>query len=178
MADATQLDCADRTPREVLAAIGDSIGKSRTAYPTEACIPCGAVIHVGFFFDGFGRHRDFDDPATSRYSNICRLWEAHRENKDPRRKDFPNQFWYPFYYSGLGTDLNKEAREGLVTSAVMKAGKEAATAAEKKAVDIGKKVAGVDRLAVKPQSALSDGVKKGHHVVWRNDAACRGYRSP
>ncbi|RQZ57699.1 hypothetical protein DF052_28250, partial [Burkholderia glumae] len=89
MADATQLDCADRTPREVLAAIGDSIGKSRTAYPTEACIPCGAVIHVGFFFDGFGRHRDFDDPATSRYSNICRLWEAHRENKDPRRTGFP-----------------------------------------------------------------------------------------
>ncbi|ACR30689.1 DUF2235 domain-containing protein [Burkholderia glumae] len=157
MADTTQLDPADRTSIDVQTAIGEK----RRAYPTDACIPCGAVIHIGFFFDGFGRHRDHDDPATSRYSNICRLWEAHRDNKDRRREKTPNQFWYRFYYSGLGTDLNKEAREGLVTSAVMKAGKEAATAAEKKAVDIGKKVAGVDRLAVKPQSALSDGVKKG-----------------
>lgn len=157
MADATQLDPADRTPREVLAAIGEN----RQAYPSDACIPCGAVIHIGFFFDGFGRHRDFDDSATSRYSNICRLWEAHRDNKDKRREKTPNQFWYPFYYSGLGTDLNKEAREGLVESAVMKTVKEAAKAAGTKAVGVGKKATGIDRLSVKPESAISEGVKKG-----------------
>ncbi|WP_179402251.1 DUF2235 domain-containing protein [Burkholderia guangdongensis] len=157
MADPIQLDPADQTPRGVLAAIGEN----RKAYPSDTCIPCGAVVHIGFFFDGFGRHRDHDDPATSRYSNICRLWEAHRDNKDKWREKTPNQFWYPFYYSGLGTDLNKDAREGVVTSAILKVGKEATKAAGKKAVDIGKKVAGVDRLSVKPESALTDGVKKG-----------------
>lgn len=157
MADTTQIDPADRTPHEVIAAIGEN----RSAYPSTDCIPCGAVIHIGFFFDGFGRHRDFDDPTTSRYSNICRLWEAHRENTDLRRPKTPNQFWYRFYYSGLGTDMNEEAREGLVTSAVLKTGKEIGKSAEKKAVGIGKKVAGVDRLAIKPQSAISVGVKKG-----------------
>lgn len=160
MTDTNHIDPADQTPREVLAAVGDSVGSSRKAYPSDRCIPCGAVIHIGFFFDGFGRHRDFDDPATSRYSNICRLWEAHRENTDLRRPKNPNQFWHRFYYSGLGTELNKEAKEGLVTSAVMKASKEIAKSTERKAVGIGKKVVGVDRLALKPESAIGKAVKK------------------
>lgn len=157
MTDTKQLDPADRTPVDVLTAIGEK----RPAYRNDACIPCGAVIHIGFFFDGFGRHRDFDDPATSRYSNICRLWEAHRDNKDRRRQKMPNQFWYPFYYSGLGTELNEEARDGVVTSALVKAGKQAAKVTGEKAIGVGKKVTGADRLSVKPQSAITDGVKKG-----------------
>ena len=138
MAETNQIEAADQTPREVLAAIGDAFGSGRKAYPSDECIPCGAVVHIGFFFDGFGRHRDVDDPATSRYSNICLLWEAHRDNRDVRRKDFPNQFWHRFYYSGLGTQLNEEARDGLVTSAVMKASKEIAKSTERKVVGIGK----------------------------------------
>lgn len=73
MTDRNPLDPADRTPPEVRAAIGEN----QKAYPKDDCIPCGAVIHIGFFFDGFGRHRDYDDKNTSRYSNICRLWESH-----------------------------------------------------------------------------------------------------
>jgi len=145
MTDTIQLDSADRTPVDVLTAIGEK----RTAYRNDACIPCGAVIHIGFFFDGFGRHRDFDDPATSRYSNICRLWEAHRDNDDSRREIMTNQFWYPFYYSGLGTELNEEARDGLVTSALVKAGKQAAKVTGEKAIGVGVKVTGADRLSVK-----------------------------
>lgn len=157
MVDSTQLDPDDRTPIEILAAIAEN----RQALPSDRCIPCGAVIHIGFFFDGFGRHRDFDDPATSRYSNICRLWEAHRDNLDSRRQDRPSQFWHRFYYSGLGTELNKDASEGLITSAVLKSGKGAVRAAERKAVDFGSKVAGVDRLTVKPQRAISEAIKDG-----------------
>lgn len=156
MAEPTQLDSADRTPRWVLAALGEK----RNAYRSDACIPCGAVVHIGFFFDGFGRHRDHDDPATSRYSNVCRLWEAHRDNKDKRRGKVPNQFWYRFYYSGLGTELNKDAREGLVTSALAKVASESTTIAEEKGIDIGKKVTGVDRLSIDPEGALMDGAKQ------------------
>src|SRR5437868_705904 len=122
MADKAIRDPVDSTPPEVRAAIGEN----QKAYPHDECIPCGAVIHVGFFFDGFGRHRDYDGKNTSRYSNICRLWEAHRDNEDPRREQQSNQFWYPFYYSGLGTELNKEARDGQIVSAAFKLGKHAA----------------------------------------------------
>ncbi|MEF9440237.1 hypothetical protein OWT26_08260 [Burkholderia sp. 1A5] len=44
MADKHMLDPADRTPPEVRAAIGEK----RKAYPQDDCIPCGAVMHVGF----------------------------------------------------------------------------------------------------------------------------------
>ncbi|TAM00110.1 MAG: hypothetical protein EPN70_23380 [Paraburkholderia sp.] len=142
MADAAQLDPADRTPLEVLVAMGEN----RSAFPNDACIPCGAVIHMGFFFDGFGRHRDHDDPATSRYSNICRLWESHRDNKDERRKVIQNQFWYPFYYSGLGTELNREAREALVSPVAFKTMSAGAKALQAK---------------IDPRDTVKDGVKKG-----------------
>ncbi|MFJ2992480.1 hypothetical protein [Pandoraea sp. NPDC087047] len=157
MSNTTQLDPADQTPPHVLAAIGEN----RKAFPSDACIPCGAVIHIGFFFDGFGRNRDLDDPLTSRYSNICRLWEAHRDNKDDRRKEQPNQFWYPFYSSGLGTVLNAEAQNALKGSALTKLAYEGAKTTADKATDIGKKIIGADRLSISPKSNLTDGFKKG-----------------
>ncbi|WP_042273113.1 DUF2235 domain-containing protein [Paraburkholderia heleia] len=157
MAETTQLDPADRTPVEVKAAIGEN----QKAFPNDDCIPCGAVVHMGFFFDGFGRHRDHDDKTTSRYSNICRLWEAHRDNIDQRRKKTPNQFWYPFYYSGLGTDLNQEAKVGQVKSAGIKLAAESAKAIQGKAISAGKKITGIDRLEIKPKDAIADGFKKG-----------------
>lgn len=152
-----QLDRDDQTPIDVLT----SLAEQHKPFPKDQCIPCGAVIHVGFFFDGFGRHRDQDDPSTSRYSNICRLWEAHRDNKDRRRKEQPNQFWYRFYFSGLGTELNKEARDGLVTSALVKVAQQGAIAAGAKASDLVKKTTGADRLLIAPKSTLSTGFKDG-----------------
>jgi len=155
--DKTILGPEDRTPPEVRAAIGEN----QKAYPHDECIPCGSVIHVGFFFDGFGRHRDYDDKNTSRYSNICRLWEAHRENKDRRRRQEPNQFWYRLYYSGLGTELNEDARNGQIVSAAFKLGKQGATAAGSIAVSTGKKVTGVKRLPIDPKGTITEGLKKG-----------------
>ncbi len=116
MVDLTQIDPADRTPGKVL----DGMLMAHTPYQRDECIPCGAVIKMGFFFDAFGRHRDHDDPSTSRYSNICRLWEAHRNMQDRRRQQMPNHFWYRFYYSGLGTELNEDAANSEIVSAAVK----------------------------------------------------------
>lgn len=157
MTEGNQLDPADQTPYEVI----DAIGTNAKAYSSDSCIPCGAVVHIGLFFDGFGRHRDQDDKSTSRYSNICRLWEAHRENNDRRRDRTPNQFWYRLYYSGLGTDLNEEARKGTVVSAIGGKALGAAKSQVSKVEKIGEKVAGVDRVHLDPKSALTDGFKKG-----------------
>jgi hypothetical protein len=102
MAEPTTLDPADQTPLKVL----EGMLATHKPYKNDECIPCGAVIKMGFFFDGFGRHRDHDSPSTSRYSNICRLWEAHCERLDKRQRGMANQFCCRFYYSGLGTELN------------------------------------------------------------------------
>jgi hypothetical protein len=159
MVDPTLLDPADRTPLKVL----EGMLATHKPYKHDECIPCGAVIKMGFFFDGFGRHRDHDDPSTSRYSNICRLWEAHRDMLDRRQRSMPNQFWFPFYFSGLGTELNKDAANNEIASAASKV----AIAVGKVAVDSAKntaaKVTGVDRLldlknapAKAVKNALSD----------------------
>jgi len=116
MTEASTFDHVDSTPGRVF----DGMIMSHTACKRDKPLPCGAIVKMGFFFDGFGRHRDIDDPTTSRYSNICRLWEAHRNNLDSRRKDSPNEFWYRFYYSGLGTPLNKDAENCEIVSAAVK----------------------------------------------------------
>ncbi|WP_232449212.1 DUF2235 domain-containing protein [Burkholderia ubonensis] len=116
---------------------------------------------MGFFFDGFGRHRDYDDKNSSRYSNICRLWEAHRNITDRRRRSVPNQFWYRFYFSGLGTELNEDVRDGLAESAMLKLAVEGVKAAETTAVSVGKNVTGLNRLPINPERAITDAVKKG-----------------
>ncbi|WP_232231985.1 DUF2235 domain-containing protein [Burkholderia sp. WSM2230] len=142
MTDQKQIDSADRTPLRVL----DGMIASLKPYKHDECIPCGAVIKMGFFFDAFGRHRDHDDPSTSRYSNICRLWEAHRDNLDTRRKDMPNQFWYPFYYSGLGTELNKDAANSDIISAAAKTATAVGKSTIQSAKSTAQKVVGVDKL--------------------------------
>ncbi|AZG16116.1 DUF2235 domain-containing protein [Cupriavidus pauculus] len=142
MTDSWKIDPADATPHEVY----DGMLVSHKALKRDECIPCGAIVKMGFFFDGFGRHRDQDDPKTSRYSNICRLWEAHRDNDDSRRKDFPNQFWYPFYYSGLGTPLNKDAENSEIISGATKAGKSAVNLATKTATNTATKATGVSKI--------------------------------
>ncbi|PZR39098.1 DUF2235 domain-containing protein [Paraburkholderia fungorum] len=100
----SRLDKDDATPQSVYRQV---MAQESAAYPKGDCIPCGATIRVGFFFDAFGRSRDVDDQSSSEYSNISRLFEAHRDIKDFRRP--VNQFWFRFYYSGLGTPLNEDA---------------------------------------------------------------------
>ncbi|ANB74873.1 hypothetical protein AYM40_20685 [Paraburkholderia phytofirmans OLGA172] len=142
MGDPTQLDPSDRTPLKVL----DGILAAHKPYKKDDCIPCGAVIKMGFFFDGFGRNRDHDDPSTSRYSNICRLWEAHRDMRDTRRQKMLNQFWYPFYYSGLGTELNKDAANNEIISAAVKTATAVGKSAANSAKSTAQKVVGVDKV--------------------------------
>jgi hypothetical protein len=138
MADKIQLDPDDETPMSVFLQI---VGQSASMYPMRECMPCGATVHMGFFFDSFGRHRDIDDKFSSQYSNVCRLWEAHRDMKDGRRP--VNQFWYPFYYSGLGTPLNEDAKSNAWINAGMAAAKMAVKKAAKTAKAVGQSVARV-----------------------------------
>jgi len=142
MADTNEIDPVDRTPIKVI----DGMLAEHTPYKHDECIPCGAVIKMGFFFDGFGRNRDHDDPNTSRYSNICRLWEAHRDMLDRRRQSMPNQFWYRFYYSGLGTELNKDAENNVIVSASVKAATAAGKMATKSAQSTVQKITAVDKV--------------------------------
>ncbi|WP_367303866.1 phospholipase effector Tle1 domain-containing protein [Burkholderia multivorans] len=157
--DDSVLHPVDRTPKTVRT----KRANSELAYKHDDCIPCGGIVHMGFFFDGFARHRDMDDPDTSRYSNICRLWEAHRTNIDPRRKDAPyaNQLWYRFYYSGLGTELNAEAASGAVESAALKAVKGTVGAVGDKLKALPGKIAGTERLKIDPANAAEEAIKKG-----------------
>ncbi|HDR9509079.1 hypothetical protein C5615_24170 [Burkholderia cepacia] len=129
MAERVKLDPDDATPASVYMQI---VNQNAAMYPKGDCMPCGATIRMGFFFDAFGRNRDIDDKSSSQYSNIARLWEAHRDIEDPRRP--ANQFWYRFYYSGLGTPLNEDAKSSVLANlgiaAAKMAGKKAASGAK------------------------------------------------
>ncbi|UVE66664.1 DUF2235 domain-containing protein [Burkholderia pyrrocinia] len=129
MAERVKLDTDDATPASVYMQI---VNQNAAMYPKGDCMPCGATIRMGFFFDAFGRNRDIDDKSSSQYSNIARLWEAHRDIEDPRRP--ANQFWYRFYYSGLGTPLNEDAKSSVLANlgiaAAKMAGKKAASGAK------------------------------------------------
>lgn len=118
MAEKVKLDPDDATPTSVYMQI---VNQNATMYPKGDCMPCGATIRMGFFFDAFGRNRDIDDHSSSQYSNIARLWEAHRDIEDPRRP--ANQFWYRFYYSGLGTPLNEDAKSSVAANMTAAAAK-------------------------------------------------------
>jgi hypothetical protein len=65
--------------------------------------PCEHTLRIGFFFDGFGRHR-IKDMQTGRVSNIGKLFLAH-----PERQADGAQFSYrAFYASGLGEDFSAD----------------------------------------------------------------------
>ncbi|MCU9955253.1 DUF2235 domain-containing protein [Burkholderia sp. BKH01] len=132
MAERIKLDPDDATPMSTYMQL---VRQDASMYPKGDCLPCGATIRMGFFFDAFGRSRDIDDKSSSQYSNICRLWEAHRDNDDRHRP--VNQFWYRFYYSGLGTPLNESAK----SNDWVNAGVAAAKMVGKKALSGAKSVA-------------------------------------
>ncbi|WP_296224968.1 phospholipase effector Tle1 domain-containing protein [Ralstonia sp. UBA689] len=135
MNERVKLDPDDATPLDVYTTL---MAHSASDYPRGDCLPCGATIRMGFFFDAFGRHRDVDDKTSSQYSNICRLWEAHRTMVDKRRP--VNQFWLRFYYSGLGTPLNEDAESNAWINAAVAAAKLGAKQGQKTAKAVGESV--------------------------------------
>lgn len=78
------------------ARVGGDGGKSPAA-------PCGATLHIGFFFDGFARNLE-QDLQTNRLSNIGRLFLAHPNDLDASTASF-KQF-KRFYISGLGAPFD------------------------------------------------------------------------
>lgn len=140
MAEKMQLPLVDRTPATVL----KKMVENEAAYPKDDCDECGAVIRIGFFFDGFGRHRDEDAFNPTYYSNICRLWEAHCEASDPSRPQ--KQHWFRFYYSGLGTDLNEDAKVKKLNYAAAVGAKAALAEGGKALTSAGKNIARLDEV--------------------------------
>lgn len=141
MADqAVQLPAVDRTPASVLKAMVEQ----DAAYPKDDCLECGAVIRIGFFFDGFGRNRDADLPHPTLYSNISRLWEAHYAPKDGGRPE--KQYWFRFYCSGLGTELNEDATDDSLFYGVTVAGNKMLSEAAKNLKSAGKNITRMDEI--------------------------------
>lgn len=64
---------------------------------------CARTLKVGFFFDGFGRHR-IKDMQTGRVSNIGKLYMAHSDYA----LDDSLQSYRKFYASGLGEDFSAD----------------------------------------------------------------------
>lgn len=134
------LSGVDRTPASVLKAMT----RNEEAYPRKDCNECGAVIRIGFFFDGFGRNRDADEAHPTFYSNICRLWDAHYDQKDTGRP--VNQFWFRFYYSGLGTELNEDAKNDDFIYGATVAGKKLLSEGGKRLSSAGKNITRLDEV--------------------------------
>ncbi|WP_439860572.1 hypothetical protein [Pseudomonas sp. MBLB4136] len=64
---------------------------------------CEHTLRVGFFFDGFGRHR-LKDMQTGRVSNIGKLYMVHADYGE----DGALFSYRKFYASGLGEDFSAE----------------------------------------------------------------------
>ncbi|AOR68230.1 hypothetical protein BBJ41_12180 [Burkholderia stabilis] len=180
MAERIKLDPDDATPASVYAQIAN---QNATMYPKGDCMPCGATIRMGFFFDAFGRHRDIDDKSSSQYSNIARLWDAHRDTEDPKCP--ANQFWFRFYYSGLGTPVNESAKANewinASVAAAKMAGKKALSGAESTAksfmrVNTAIKQASVKKRVDDVKKQLLDGFLEGDFSLRPIDKAFQDLR--
>lgn len=64
---------------------------------------CEHTLRIGFFFDGFGRHR-IKDMQTGRVSNIGKLYMAHSDYGE----DDALFSYRKFYASGLGEDFSAD----------------------------------------------------------------------
>jgi hypothetical protein len=64
---------------------------------------CEHTLRIGFFFDGFGRHR-IKDMQSGRISNIGKLFLAHPDDQ----ADTPLFSYRAFYASGLGEDFSAD----------------------------------------------------------------------
>ena len=97
---------------------------------------CGHSLRIGFFFDGFGRHR-IKDIQTGRVSNVGKLYMAHSDHLGDNKS-----FSYrKFYASGLGEDFSADLNV-TANSAVTSFGKTASEVptdmAEEQAIEAAK----------------------------------------
>lgn len=69
-----------------------------------AVLPCQATLHIGFFFDGFGRNLE-EDLRNERVSNVGRLFLAHPYEQTSPPAD-PFRQLQKFYISGLGATFD------------------------------------------------------------------------
>lgn len=123
------------------------VGKGSTAV-----MPCGATLHIGFFFDGFGRNLE-DDLRNDRLSNVGRLFLAHPYDQTSPPTD-PFRQLQKFYISGLGAPFDASLGGGAamlgagVKGMTSKAGGNLAELPQDTATDTAVK-AGKDMLAGK-----------------------------
>jgi len=114
-----------------------------------AVLPCQATLHIGFFFDGFGRNLK-QDLQEDRLSNIGRLFMAH---PDDELADSANPFERRkrFYMSGLGATFDSTLGGG---AAIIGAGLQGATSKAQ------------DNLTSLPQGTATDaGVEVGKDIL-------------
>ena len=155
-----QIPDVDRTPASVLKAMA----ANEAAYPKDSCTECGLTLRMGFFFDGFGRNKDIDEANPTFLSNVSRLWMAHFSEDDESR---PNkQHWFPFYYSGLGVELNESAKADVVVRALTIAGGKVADKAISSAQDAAKNITRLDEVpdvdaAGRAKSAVKQSIRDG-----------------
>lgn len=83
--------------RDLLSALAAST-ESVSEAPCSPRQDCHERIKIALFFDGTGNNRDADE-AEQKWSNVARLFEAHREQ--------PESGIYRRYISGVGTRLNR-----------------------------------------------------------------------
>ncbi|ASC65688.1 hypothetical protein B9P52_15880 [Achromobacter denitrificans] len=135
-----QLPEQDRTPASVLKAMAENAA----AYPKDSCTECGLTLRMGFFFDGFGRNKDLDETNPTFLSNVSRLWMAHFSEGD---RDRPKkQHWLRFYYSGIGVDLNEDAKRDVIIDAIAIAGGKLADKVVSSVEDAAKNITRLDEV--------------------------------
>ncbi|MFJ1302742.1 hypothetical protein ACILG0_22505 [Pseudomonadota bacterium AL_CKDN230030165-1A_HGKHYDSX7] len=152
----------DRTPASVL----KKMAQNDAAYPKDDCTVCGLTLRIGVFFDGFGRNRDDDRASPTFFSNVSRLWEAHYDMSDTERPS--KQRWFRLYFSGLGTDLNPEARNDELIYAAARAASRLADQAVKDATKAAKNITRLDEipdtnLEKRAKSAVQKAIKEGSY---------------
>ena len=83
--------------------------------------------------------------------------------RDTRRQKMLNQFWYRFYYSGLGTELNLDAANNEIVSAGIKTATAVGKSAANSAKSTAQKVLGVDKvldLKTAPGKAMKSAISE------------------
>lgn len=133
----------DRAQAISARASGDAGGEKTTA------LSCGATLHMGFFFDGFGRNLE-EDLQQDCLSNVGRLFMAHPDD-DLTALPSPMARHKRFYLSGLGATFDQTLGGG---TAVVGAGLKGAVSKAQ------------DNIAGLPEGTATDaGVEAGKDIL-------------
>lgn len=85
--------------------------RCNSAQRSSHIAPCEHTLRIGFFFDGFGRHR-IKDMQTGRVSNIGKLYMAHTDYVE----DGALFSYRKFYASGLGEDFSADLKLAAISA--------------------------------------------------------------